>query len=73
MCNLTRDEQDEILVPVVVAYHVVGWEFGDGSYRPDLMAEVNSFRAALRLDDKSLDLAIAYGAHRNPWRSVVIK
>lgn len=68
---LTRDEQDAILVPITVAYREVHREMF-GSYPPASEGTNDELlRAALRLDDKSLDHAIAWSAHKHPWQSTV--
>ena len=60
---MTRLEQDLILAGVVASTRHVACPHAPRITVPDL-------RAALRLDDKRLDLAIAYGAHKQPWQSV---
>lgn len=70
--RMTRAEQFNILYPIALAYQTVAMELGEFPDSADGHG-VSSFRAALRLDDKSLDLAIAFGAHKLPWESEVVK
>lgn len=62
--ELTRIEQDLILAGVVAITRPLACRHAPRTTVPDL-------RAALRLDDKSLDHAIAWGAHKQPWSSEV--
>lgn len=69
MAELTREQQEKILCPIVIAYRLVEW---GGSPRPrSYEAEMRSFRDALRLDDYHLSNLIAAGFHKQPWTSEV--
>lgn len=65
--TLSRAEQDAILYPVAEASAMLRlWWFHEIVHE---RAEMLRIRRGLRLDDKSLDHAIAYGAHKHPWQS----
>jgi hypothetical protein len=71
---MTGLQQKTALVPIVVAYRLLDRQMGtDRQDQPSANDDYLSFRAALRLDDKRLDHAIAYGAHKQPWQSEVAK
>lgn len=68
--QLSRAQQDGIILECVVLARIVGWQRRISS--PGTVAdEMEAVRAALRLDDPVLDDLIAQGKHRGPWISEV--
>jgi hypothetical protein len=70
--KLTRDQQDRILFPVVLASgHVrrTVCQHGNWASYPTVGTRMADLRDALRLDDPVLDALIESGAYRHPWNS----
>jgi hypothetical protein len=68
--QLTKAQQDGILLECVVLARIVAWQQRISS-PGTITDEMREIRKRLRLDDPVLDDLIWRGAHRGPWRSEI--
>jgi hypothetical protein len=68
--KLTRAQQNSILLGCVLAARTAARHVLDHPrFGPTLIADRNTIRSDLRLDDPALDALIESGAYRHPWNS----